>query len=259
MDELGEDARGLLEAFRAEERPSAPRRDAILKELEAAGSSERPRRKIRSTSRGRVTAPSSGASRVSTRRWIPIGALAVAAALVLVASRWALLDGSAVEGAALERPSEAAHQLESQTIEGVAAPLERDRSTSLQHVTPRETPADTAETVDVATPMARPKPSSGSRAHDGEGGGELELIEHAQRALRDGRPARALELLERHSGSYPRGALSEESTFLRAQALCATGRLAEARTLATDFVATRPESAYAGKMRRVCVQRPSGR
>jgi hypothetical protein len=262
MDELGEDARGLLQAFRAQEHPSKTRREAIWNELEATGSADRPRRKIPPTSRDRASAASPKLPRRSATTWMPLAALAVAAALVLVWSRWSALDRLDTEPAVAERPSEAAHQLESRRLEGVAVPLERrpvaaaDDGGEALEVMPID--AKEVESTGGENTEARTRARSGSKTQSEHPGDELGIIERAQRALREGDAARALELLERHRRSHPDGALAQERELLRAQALCDTGRLGEARALAAEFLAARPESAYAGKMRRVCVQRPGG-
>lgn len=255
MDELGEDARGLLEAFRAEERPSSSRRQAIWSELETTRGAERPRRKIRPIARDRASRPTPVVSRASAARWLPVAALAAAAALVLVWSRWAAIDREQTDPAVSIEPSQAVHQLDARQVEGVVAPSARAAPSTRGEIAsdlPEEQPA--VETEGATTPDARAKGRSGARdaAID-----ELETIERAQRALRDGHADRALELLELHRRSHREGALAEERELLRAQALCAVGRLDESRALAAEFVAAHPGSAYAGKMRRVCVQRPS--
>jgi hypothetical protein len=263
MDELGEDARGLLQAFRAQEHPSKTRREAIWNELEATGSADRPRRKIPPTSRDRASAASPKLPRRSATTWMPLAALAVAAALVLVWSRWSALDRLDTEPAVAERPSEAAHQLESRKglrSSGTATPSSfvaaADDGGEALEVMPID--AKEVESTGGENTEARTRARSGSKTQSEHPGDELGIIERAQRALREGDAARALELLERHRRSHPDGALAQERELLRAQALCDTGRLGEARALAAEFVAARPESAYAGKMRRVCVQRPGG-
>jgi hypothetical protein len=262
MDELGEDARGLLQAFRAGEHPSKAQREAIWNELEASGSTDRPRRKVPPTSRDRASAASPKLPRRSATTWMPLAALAVAAALVLVWSRWGALDRLSTEPSVAERPPEAAHQLESRKLEGVAVPLERRPAAAAadggeaREVMPLD--AKEVENTDAENTEARTRAPSGSKTRPERPGDELGIIERAQRALREGDAARALELLERHRRLHPDAALAQERELLRAQALCDTGRLGEARALAAEFVAARPESAYAGKMRRVCVQRPSG-
>jgi hypothetical protein len=256
MDELGEDARGLLEAFRAEERPSRARRDAIWNELEG----ERPRRKIPAMPRGSGSGATAAVPVRTTRAWVPLAALAAAAALVLVWSRWSATERSHDPSVA-HPPSEAVHQLAPREHGGMAAPIRRDGEVTperdLQEPGPPEeaspeeaSPAEGADSGDTR-PASSTKPRP--RAED-----ELALVERARRALGDGRAEHALDLLERHDRAYPHGALTEERALLRAQALCAVGRLDDARALASDFVAARPDSAYAGKMRRVCVQRPAG-
>lgn len=58
---------------------------------------------------------------------------------------------------------------------------------------------------------------------------ELRLLAQAQRALRDGRLAQALDLLDEHADRFPQGALQEERHAARAVTLCRLGNHAAAR------------------------------
>ncbi|MCH9681925.1 MAG: hypothetical protein K0V04_10865 [Deltaproteobacteria bacterium] len=81
---------------------------------------------------------------------------------------------------------------------------------------------------------------------------ELALFRRAKRALDDGTPGQALKLLREHGEQFPRGALRREGQVLRAEALCAVGRVDDAHALRHRFVASHPGSPLVDRMRAVC-------
>jgi hypothetical protein len=74
---------------------------------------------------------------------------------------------------------------------------------------------------------------------------EVGVVGEARRALVEGRPDRALALLDEHAETFARGALREEFLASRVLALRALGRTAEARAALERFVAEMPHSALA--------------
>lgn len=81
---------------------------------------------------------------------------------------------------------------------------------------------------------------------------ELALFRRAKLALLEGSAAQALSLLDEHRERFPRGALRREGTVLRAEALCALGRTAEATRLRDRFLGQHASSPLATRMRSVC-------
>ncbi|HEY8945016.1 MAG TPA: hypothetical protein VIM73_12175, partial [Polyangiaceae bacterium] len=81
---------------------------------------------------------------------------------------------------------------------------------------------------------------------------ELSVLKEAQRALADGDAAASLALLDRHARNFPNGTLGAERTAARAFALCALGRVEEARTLAREFLRTAPSSPLVPRLRTSC-------
>jgi hypothetical protein len=81
---------------------------------------------------------------------------------------------------------------------------------------------------------------------------ETRLLRQADAATRGGDGRRALELLDEHARRFPRGVLAEERGAERVLALCAAGRIGEARAAATRFLADRPQSPLAGRVRASC-------
>jgi hypothetical protein len=100
-----------------------------------------------------------------------------------------------------------------------------------------------AHAAGASTP---PAPSADALAE------ETRLLREADAATRAGEPSRALTLLEEHARRFPRGVLGEERDAERVLALCAAGRTADARAAGQRFLAARPGSALAGRVRASC-------
>jgi hypothetical protein len=83
--------------------------------------------------------------------------------------------------------------------------------------------------------------------------GELALVRAAHDALREGRPAVALERMDEHRRVYPDGALSEERDALRVGALCALGR-SDAQAEARAFLVDHPASPFVARVREACLR-----
>lgn len=73
---------------------------------------------------------------------------------------------------------------------------------------------------------------------------ERHMLDDARRALLQGEPARALEILERHRRAFPSPLLAEEHGALEVQSLAKAERYAEARTLGEAFRRRYPDSLY---------------
>jgi hypothetical protein len=81
---------------------------------------------------------------------------------------------------------------------------------------------------------------------------EMRLLESAQRALREQRPAEALALLDQHAATFPNGALRDERTAARVFALCALHQQSEAQRAAEAFIADAPTSPLIPRVRESC-------
>jgi len=84
---------------------------------------------------------------------------------------------------------------------------------------------------------------------------EVTLLREAQQALHGGAPRRALELAERHAALYPYSQMTLERGALRVFALCALGRKAEARSLATELLSAAPRSPLRTSLEESCATR----
>ncbi|HEY3500864.1 MAG TPA: hypothetical protein VGK73_39500 [Polyangiaceae bacterium] len=81
---------------------------------------------------------------------------------------------------------------------------------------------------------------------------ETALLARAQRELGAGNAASALSLLAAHAERFPNGALAEERSAARVLALCALGRVVEARRDAELFAARSPRSPLIPRLRDSC-------
>jgi hypothetical protein len=86
---------------------------------------------------------------------------------------------------------------------------------------------------------------------------ERSLVEGARTALFRGRPSDALMMTEQHENLFPHGELTEDSDFLRVNALRDLGRLDEARNRAQVFLATYPHSALGGALKPLLASAPA--
>jgi len=86
---------------------------------------------------------------------------------------------------------------------------------------------------------------------------EARRLEAAQTALNDGDVKAALRELDYYQRDHARGMLSEEAAATKVLALCAAGRVAEARRAAEKFVARYPRSPLLTRVRGSCGLAPT--
>ena len=116
-------------------------------------------------------------------------------------------------------------------------------------------------------PSARPPPmasvatapagSTRAASSPGDVAAEVRLLGDAQSEMRAGEPERALLLFDEHARRYPKGALGEERDAARIGALCALGRISEAREATDRFLRAAPLSPHAGPLRASCGGSPA--
>lgn len=82
---------------------------------------------------------------------------------------------------------------------------------------------------------------------------ELSFLRQAQSALRQGKPAMALGLMESLDREHNSGALGAERKVTKVLSLCALGRGAEARPIARSLLTALPGSPYAARISKSCV------
>ena len=92
---------------------------------------------------------------------------------------------------------------------------------------PEAAPSPSAVVAGASSSRSAETQKTVSRTRDGLAE-EVALLSRAETELRAGRPAKALLVLAEHQRKFPRGALAEERTAARIQALCALGLRDEA-------------------------------
>lgn len=97
----------------------------------------------------------------------------------------------------------------------------------------------------------RAPPAASSRPADSLAE-EVAILSEASAALHAGRPAAALKALDEHRRKFPRGALGQERTSARIQALCALGRTKEAQAELARLARTSPNSPHVARARKAC-------
>jgi hypothetical protein len=250
-------ARELLRAFREHESPPRHARERGWQALQ--------------TRLHDSTAAANGAA--NGGYYVKVAAVTVGlAAAVLLALKVVGAGVTALAGQARQPAMEAPYHGEAspdggQAIAGapkVVPPRRHGSQGAVEHEAAVIDAAPTAVEVAPAatpTPHARPSATSSSSststiapsttADDLQA--EVALLKRATRAKQDGRHADGLALLREHAERFPRGTLADERVVLRAELLCASGRVGEARAEARAFLRERAGSALAGRMQSVCI------
>ena len=99
--------------------------------------------------------------------------------------------------------------------------------------------------------------SSAETASDANGSlaDQIRTIDQAQSALANSNAKGALSLVDRYDRQHPRGALQQEASLVRIEALFAQGDRATARWLAKRFLAANPKSAHVKRLQSLLDER----
>jgi hypothetical protein len=81
---------------------------------------------------------------------------------------------------------------------------------------------------------------------------EVAILSRAGADLHSGRAASALKALDEHQRKFPGGALSQERSAARVQALCALGRMKEAEAELKRLSRMSPRSPHEARARKAC-------
>jgi hypothetical protein len=128
-----------------------------------------------------------------------------------------------------------------------AAPIANEAAPSATAPAP-ELPAPSPQTVTVGEARAPARAAAQATPLDAE----VALLRDARQALRDGRAARALALLDEHARRFPHGVLAEDCAAERVFALCALGSVDQARAEGLRFLASHGLSPHADAVRTSC-------
>jgi len=117
---------------------------------------------------------------------------------------------------------------------------------------PTETSAPSAQQVVGNNPGKTEPPQRTAKPTRDSLGEEVQILSRAERELHNGRPALALKALDEHQRRFASGALVQERSAARIQALCALGRAEEARIESIKLKRTSPNSPQAAQMSSPC-------
>jgi hypothetical protein len=118
-------------------------------------------------------------------------------------------------------------------------------------LSPAPAASEVAAVANLSSDGDRSRPAASHHVHD-RLAQEVAIIARAEAALRSGRPALALEVLNEHERKFGNGLLAEERIAARAQALCALGRTAEADAQLTQLS---PNSLHGQPSQKACSPR----
>ena len=195
----------------------------------------------------------SARGRLASGKWLGVLSLAVVAAAGALGTGYRLSSS-----APAHRPSASLEELP------LASP-QASHAESAEVAAPSPAPPKSVDVMDLpSVPVARPQlarplppPSAEHRpeatAHAGSGAAsledELKAVDEARAAFVEYNPSLALARVESYRRRFPAAHFMDEAEALEIQALVALGRNEEARTGAERFLAARPESPYAQRVR----------
>lgn len=110
-----------------------------------------------------------------------------------------------------------------------------------------------AATITSSSPPAKTEPVARAGKLAGDSlGQEVAILSRAEKELHNGRPALALKALDEHQRRFASGALAQERSAARIQALCALGRTEEANAESIKLKRNSPNSPQAAQARLPC-------
>jgi type IV secretory pathway VirB10-like protein len=221
MSDLGDESRELLRAGRDVFRPSTGDRARVTSALGARLGAE-------------VVAPAAAGSSLGLKGWTLRQALLTSTVVgVAGVAAYVLLSD------AREKPVEPPPQVVAGAPSLPPPPPEVVAAESASPDTAREAATE---------PERRQVPASPRNSLSEE----VAILAKATGALRAGRAAEALELLDEHGRRFPNGALAQERAGARIQALCALGRRSEAEAQLLRLARAAPRSPHVARARAAC-------
>jgi hypothetical protein len=140
-------------------------------------------------------------------------------------------------------PEEITRGPQASDAERVVEPAPSSRPASAEPAAPA--PSDTSKAV------GRSAPGEVRRRATADIAAEIGLLDTAKRQLQSGKPADAMTVLDDYRSRFPKGALGQEATVLRIEALEKNGQHGTAQALARRFVRHHPSSTYVTRVSRL--------
>lgn len=241
-------ARALLDALVAESSPTPSRTETSLRAVEA---------RLRDEAAIAVVRPPTATP------WLRAGVIAVAIAAGVLLTIAGLGAGlRAIRDDAVPGHDAASDQREHEGVQPLAPRgPELPEPPATIAAPPTKTPAAALPQPDAQLPaddrvprrpQERVAAPTASAPNPPDLAAEVALI-RAAKSQRD--DLAALTVLDRHAREFPSGALARERELLRAERLCALGRVAEVRAIAAHVLADGADDPLARRMRGVCSER----
>jgi len=247
MKELGPEASALLDAARWGDEPTAADEKRVLAAIGKHLAASSAVVALVDT----ASKPLEAATSVAAKAKASVYSAWAAKGLAAVALVGAVGVGASMAVRATHRTIRRAPMATENPAAGVTQPANARRLEALEAVGSEGPAPSTANRPDVSAPSFGPAPVHESRAR-GAVAAEVRMLTEAQADIQAGDAERALAILDAHSRRYPKGALVEEREAARIAALCALGRVTEAREAADRFVRATPRSPQVGSVRASC-------
>jgi hypothetical protein len=189
-----------------------------------------------------------GAGTVATLKWLAI-------AVVVAGGASGAIAWSGARRAPTRAATPVAPSIASAAIAPVSPPGEPRRSSALGEDAPLvRVPAAPPPPMHRLATAGRPRPAESTPAApapavDATLVAEIAALERARAAVRRRDAAAALRELDAYDRAFPSGALADEATVLRVDALSEGGSRAAAAALGWHFLATNPQSPHAAHVR----------
>jgi len=241
MSDLSSGGKALVQAGRNADRPSDADRERVLAALRARLGDAA----VLGAGVAHVPASIGGVSAVRSKllKWGWVGPTTV-----LVAGAWWFVPRAGHEGSkAVPAPSASVVSVMKVAAPPVGAAPELAPSLGAPETASGSTRSPATEAGSRSVDPQKVPARSGDGLAE-----EVALLSRAETELRAGRPAKALLALAEHQRKFPRGALAEERTAARIQALCALGRNEEANAQLRQLLHLSPNSAHEERARQAC-------
>jgi hypothetical protein len=144
------------------------------------------------------------------------------------------------------------------TVPAPAAITRGARATDAERIAePASSPAPSLAEAVTSAPsgtkeaVSRSAPAEVRRRPVDDLAAEIRLLDTAKRQLRGGTPAEAVAALDEDRARFPKGALGQEASVLRIEALERSGQHGAARALARRFVQNYPSSTHVERVSRL--------
>ena len=244
MNDLGPEARSILEAARGVEAPTRADRQRIKHAV-----------LLRVATLGAVSTTAGGAVAMSLAAKVTIAAVTVAVlgggSATLLAKKERAVQPSVVSARVASRTAHGSPSRPAAVPETPAVVEEPRPKPVLPEVRRREVARPEvrpAEPVSVPVTKITPAPAPALNSLDPE----LTVLRQAREDLRAGLPAQALRRLSEYDRRFGKGALDQERRAIEAIALCQVHPGSAAQSQAEDFLRAAPESPLAERVRSAC-------